>query len=265
MKIIACIKHVPDTETRIKIAADGKSIVSEGVQYIISPYDEFAVEEALRLKEKFGPGEVTVISLGPERAKEGIRTALAMGADNAVHLNDAAFEGSDSYAIAKALGKAVSKLEYDLILCGKKAIDGDFEQVPQHLAEFLDLPHVIYIRAEEVSADKKTAVVRRQVEGGNTEVIECKLPAVLTCEKGLNEPRYPTLKGIMGAKKKPVTNPTPADLGLSANEVGSAGSKIELQKLSLPPQRTAGKKFEWDSDAVAEKVCKLLREEAKIL
>lgn len=265
MKVIACIKHVPDTETRIKIAADGKSIVTEGVQYVISPYDEFAVEEALRIKEKFGEGDVTVISMGPERAKEAIRTALAMGVDKAVHLNDPAFDGSDSYAIAKALAKAISKLEYDLILCGKKAIDGDFEQVPQHLAEFLDLPHAIYIRSEEISADKKTITVRRQVEGGNTEVIESTLPAVFTCEKGLNEPRYPTLKGIMGAKKKPITNTAPADLGLAANEVGLAGSKIELIKLSLPPQRAAGKKFEWDSDAVAEKVCKLLREEAKIL
>lgn len=265
MKILACIKHVPDTETRIKIAPDGKSIVSEGVQYIISPYDEFGVEEALRLKEKFGEGEVTVISLGPERAKEGIRTALAMGADKAVHLNDPAFEGSDSYATAKALAQAISKLEYDLILCGKKAIDSDFEQVAQHLAEFLDLPHVIYIRGEEISPDKKTATLRRQVEGGNTEVIECTLPAVWTCEKGMNEPRYPTLKGIMGAKKKPMTNTAPADIGLSVEQVGQAGSKIELLSLSLPPQRAAGKKFEWESEEIAGKVVKLLREEAKII
>ena len=265
MMIVSCIKHVPDTETRIKIAPDGKSIVREGVQYIISPYDEFAVEEALRIKEKFGEGEVTVVSLGPERAKEAIRTALAMGADKAVHLNDPAFEGSDSYTTAKALAKAISKLEYDLILCGKKAIDSDFEQVAQHLAEFLDLPQVIYIRAEEISPDKKKATLRRQVEGGNTEVIECTLPAVWSCEKGLNEPRYPTLKGIMGAKKKPITNPAPADIGLNANEVGLAGSKLELLNLSLPPQRAAGKKFEWDSEEVAARVVKLLREEAKII
>lgn len=264
MKIVACIKEVPDTATVIKLGPDGKDIVREGIEFIVNPYDEYALEEGLRIKEKFGEGEVVAFCLGPERATEAIRKCLAMGADRAVHLCDKAFDGSDTYATALALAKAIQKEGFDLILCGKQAVDGDGAQVGAGIAEILGIPQVSLVIKLEISPDKKSAIAHRQVEG-STEVIECKLPALFTAQKGLNEPRYPSLKGIMGAKKKPIALLKPADLGSDAGSVGLAGSFTVVQKLSLPPVRAGGKILEGEQDQVIEELVRALKEEDKVL
>ena len=265
MKIIVPIKQVPDTATRIRIRPDALGIESEGVTYIISPYDEFALEESLRIKEKLAQGEVVVITLGPAKAKEALRSALAMGADRAVHLIDPAFEAGDPMANARALAAAIKTMPFDLIFCGRQAIDDDSAQVGPMLAEFLGLPQVCLVMKVELAPDRKTATVHRQIEGA-LEVIEVPLPAVLTAQKGLNEPRYPSLKGIMGAKKKEIKDVSLADLGLPAAQVGLAGSHVRIAQMILPPPRPAGKVIEGaDVQEKVRTLVKLLREEAKAI
>src|SRR5213075_1666193 len=250
MKIAVCVKRVPDSETRVKIASDGKSLDDTGVKFILNPYDEFAVEEALRRKEQAGTGQVVVVSLGPAAAQETIRTALAMGADRGVLL-EVDRVPIDGLEVAKALAAELKGGGYDLILFGKMAIDDYNHQVGPMVAELLDLPCVTTVAHLEIAAGKATA--EREIEGG-VEVVEFSLPAVLTTDKGLNEPRYPALKGIMAAKKKPLevkpTTPGPGALAIVS--------------LTLPPERQAGKIVGEGSAAVAELV-RLLREEAKVL
>jgi electron transfer flavoprotein beta subunit len=265
MEIICCLKQVPDTEAEIRPTANNAEINYEGVKFVINVYDEYALEEALKVKEKVGAGAVTIVTLGPERAVESIRTGLAMGADKAVHLDDAAFLGADAYATAKALAKAIKGMSYDLIFCGMRAIDDDSFQAGHIIAEILGLPSVMGIVKFELSADKKSATVHRQVEGG-TEVLEVSLPAVFGATKGLNEPRYPSLPGIMKAKKKELKPVKAAELGLSAGEVGKQGAHTQVAKFSLPPLRQAGKIVEGDTpEKKAANLAKLLREEAKVI
>jgi electron transfer flavoprotein beta subunit len=258
------MKQVPDTETKIQINADGSGIVTDGIKYVMNPYDEFAVEEALKIKEKAG-GTVTIVSMGPQRATEAIRTGLAMGADKGVHLNDAAFEGADSYATAKALAAAIKGLSFDIILGGKQAVDEDNAQVYAALAEMLDIPHISVVTKLEVADDGKSATAEREVEGGAKEVIQTSLPALIAAQKGLNEPRYASLPGIMKAKKKPIDVVDVGASGLSADEVGEKGSKVKLANFALPPEREAGKILEGEPEEVASQVVKMLREEAKII
>ncbi len=249
MNIIVCMKQVPDSETRIKIAADGKSIDLSSVNYVINPFDEFAIEEAVRLKEKFG-GEVTIVTLGPERAENDIRKAMAMGADKGVLLKaDASFKGDVAYALAEA----IKTLQYDLILFGKQAIDDDGGQMPQMIAEMLDLPCVTTVLKLEINPESKTGTAHREIEGG-MEVAEFPLPAVIGTQKGLNEPRLPNLKGIMAAKKKPMEKKEPA----------VKDSVYETVSLELPPPRAAGKIVGKGAEAVPELV-RLLHEEAKMI
>jgi electron transfer flavoprotein beta subunit len=264
VNILVCMKQVPDTETKIQINAEGSGILTEGIKYVMNPYDEFAVEEALRIKEKLG-GTVTIVSMGPARATEAIRTALAMGADKGVHLNDPAFEGADSYATAKALAAAIKTLPHDVILGGKQAVDNDNAQVYAALAELLGIPHVSVVTKLEIGADGKSATAEREVEGGAKEVIQASLPALFAAQKGLNEPRYASLPGIMKAKKKPIDVVDLAKSGLSADEVGAKGSKLKALKYALPPEREAGKKLEGEPEELAVKLVKLLREEAKAI
>lgn len=264
MDILVCMKQVPDTETKIQINAEGTGIVTDGIKYVMNPYDEFAVEEALRIKEKLG-GTVTIVSMGPQRATEAIRTGLAMGADKGVHLNDPAFEGADSYATAKALAAAIKPLSCDIILCGKQAVDEDNAQVYAALAEMLDIPHASVVTKLEIADDGKSATAEREVEGGAKEVIQTPLPALIAAQKGLNEPRYASLPGIMKAKKKPIDAVDVAASGLSADEVGVKGSKLKTTKFSLPPERAAGKILEGEPEEVSAQVVKLLREEAKVI
>jgi len=250
MKIAVCIKRVPDSETRVKIAPDGKSIDEAGVKFILNPYDEFAVEEALRRKEKAGVGEVVVIALGPAAAQETIRTALAMGADRGVLLQADRIP-ADGLQAATALAAELKAGGYDLILFGKMAIDDYNHQVGPMVAELLDLPCVTTVAHLEIENGKGTA--EREIEGG-VEVVEFPLPAVLTTDKGLNEPRYPALKGIMAAKKKP----------LEVKPTTLAAGGLDVLALMPPPERQAGKIVGEGAAAVAELV-RLLREEAKVL
>lgn len=264
MNIIVCLKQVPDTETQIKIDPDGKSIVKDDVKWVMNPYDEFGVEEALRLKEKFG-GEVTVVGLGPKRVTESIRTALAMGADKGALINDPALEGSDAIATAKALAAVIKDLEFDLIFTGQRGVDDDMGLVGATLAEFLDIPHVSLIVKVEVSEDGKSIKVNRPIEG-QTLVIESSVPALITVQKGLNEPRYASLPGIMKAKKKPLEEKTLADLGLDAAEFGEGARKLKILELTPPPQREAGKIVEGETpEEKAKELARLLHEEAKVI
>ena len=264
MNIIVCMKQVPDTEAQIRVKPDGSGIVDSDIKFVMNPYDEYGVEEALLLKEKFG-GTVTIVCLGSERAIEAIRTGLAMGADKAVHLDDPAFEGGDAFSTAKALAAAIKGMEYDLIFCGKQAIDDDLAQVGPALAEMLGIPQIVVVTKVEVSEDGKKAKVNRQIIGGE-EIIEVPLPAVLTAQKGLNEPRYASLPGIMKAKKKEVKSVKIADLGLDPNAVGKAGAKTHISKMYSPPQREDGNIIEGETaEETAPKLAKLLREEAKVI
>jgi len=263
MEIIVCIKQVPDTETKIKLKPDGSDIESEGIKWIISPYDEYAIEEGIKIKEKLG-GTVTIVSLGPKRAIEAIRTGLAMGADKAIHLSDPAYLTADTFAVANALAAAIKTIPHDIILCGRQAIDDDSAQVPSMLAELLSVGQANFVIKLEVSQDKK-AIAYRTVEGGAQEVLDIDLPAVIAVTKGINEPRYASLPGIMKAKQKKVDEPAPSALNLDANAVGEKGAKSKVVKYALPPERKAGKIIQSDFPQNVQDLVKLLREEAKII
>jgi electron transfer flavoprotein beta subunit len=249
VKIVVCIKRVPDTEARIRIAGDGKSIDQAGVKYVISPYDEFALETALRMKEAAGSGEVVVISVGPAPAAEQLRSALAMGADRAVLLKGE--PTLDGLATAKALAAEIRDAGADLVLLGMKAADDDQQQVGPMLAELLDMPCVTVATSFEHADGVITA--DREIEGG-VEVVQLAMPAVVTVTKGRHEPRYPSLKGIMAAKKKP----------LEEKDAQLGESRIRLRELVPPPERPAGRIVGKGTDAVPELV-RLLREEARVL
>jgi electron transfer flavoprotein beta subunit len=264
VNIIICLKQVPDTEALIKIAPDGRSIVKDDVKWVMNPYDEFGVEEALRIKEKLG-GEVTVIGLGPKRVTESIRTALAMGADKGVLISDPALEGSDSIATAKALAAVIKNLQYDLIFTGQRGVDDDMGLVGATLAEALGIPHLSVVVKVEVSGDGKSVKVNGPVEG-QTLVIESGLPALLTAQKGLNEPRYASLPGIMKAKKKPLEEKTLADLGLDPSDFGEGARKLKILQLTPPPERKAGRIVEGETpEAKAAELARLLHDEAKVV
>ncbi len=264
MNILVCLKQVPDTETQIKVAPDSKSIVTDNIKWVMNPYDEYAVEEGLRLKEKFG-GEVTIIGVGPTRVTESIRTALAMGADKGILVDDPALTGSDSLGTAKILAAVIKDLDYNLILCGKQGVDDDYGVVGSNLAELLGIPQISIVLKLEVSEDGSTLKAHREVEGG-TLVIEAPLPALITAQKGLNEPRYASLPGIMKAKKKPLDVKTIADLGLDAGQVGESGAKIKIMQITPPEERGAGKIVEGETpQEKAANLAKLLHEEAKII
>ena len=250
MKIAVCIKRVPDSETRVKVGADGKSLDEAGVKFVMNPYDEFAVEEALRRKEKAGSGEVVVLCLGPATAQETIRTALAMGADRGILLQADKIP-ADPYETAKLIAAELKSATWDLILFGRMAIDDYSHQVGTLVAELLGLPSVSAVSHLDIDGTK--AVAEREIEGG-IEVVEFPLPAVITADKGLNEPRYPALKGIMAAKKKP----------LEVKPVQAAAGAIEVVALTPPAERKEGKIVGEGAAAVGELV-RLLREEAKVL
>lgn len=264
MNIIVCLKQVPDTETQIKIAPDGKSIVSSDIKWVMNPYDEFGVEEALRIKEKLG-GEVTVIGVGPKRVTESIRTALAMGADKGILITDDALEGSEPLARAKVMAAAIKDLPYDLIFTGQRGVDDDMGVAGAVLAEFLGIPNVSLVVKVEVAADAKSITVNRPIEG-QTLVIQSSLPALVTTQKGLNEPRYASLPGIMKAKKKPLAEKSLADLGVDPSTVGKAGAKAKIVEMTPPPARKAGRIIEGETpQEKAAALARFLHEEAKVI
>ncbi len=248
MKIAVCVNHVPDTKTKIKIASDGRLIDRTGVNFMLSPYDEIAVEEGLRLREKF-KGEVVVLSLGGDSHKETLRKALAMGADRAVLLKDDAVR--DSFAVAYALAQELKTLAPDVLLFGKQSIDYDDAQVGTLVAELLGMPSVSVVTKLEI--ENGAVVCEREIEGGK-EVVETKLPAAFLAQKGLNEPRYPSLKGIMAAKSKPIEEKNAA----------AADVQVEPVRLRKPAAKNPGRIVGTDKTAVPELI-RLLHEEAKVI
>ena len=262
MDIVVLVKQVPDTESLVQIGDDGGSIRTQDIKWIMNPYDELAVEEALQIKEAQG-GTVTILSLGPEKAVEAIRTALAMGADQGVHICDPAADGSDALATAKLLAAALKDLPCELIIAGHRAVDEDNYQVAAAVAEFMGIPQISMVNKAEVGDGKITC--HRTVEGG-TVVVEASLPALFTTQRGLNEPRYASLPGIMKAKKKPVEVKTVADLGVDGGAVGAANRKVKIKALYLPPERQAVRMI--DGEAAADKAAELLKilhDEIKII
>lgn len=262
MKIGVLLKQVPDTETRIRPLADGSGIEEAGdVKWIVNPYDEFAVEEALKLKGTSAT-EVVIITLGPARAGDPFRNALAMGADRAVVLDDPAFVGSDALATGKAIAKVVEKEGIDVVFCGKQAIDDDNVQVPQIVAALLGWRHASAITG--FAHEGESAKVKRPVGGGSVEHIRVRLPAVFTCDKGLNTPRYANIQGILKAKSKPVKKYTAAELGLGS-EVGKANNKVKLSGFQPPAPRPPGRMLAGDTATQVKELVRLLRQEAKVL
>jgi electron transfer flavoprotein beta subunit len=260
MKIVVCVKQVPDTETRVRIAPSADAISEPDVaNWIVSPYDEFAVEEALRIKEAKG-GEVVLVTAGPDRAQASLRTGLAMGADSAVHVKDAALDAACPLGTARALAAALRTLApFDLVLCGQQGVGGDNSQVPGMLAELLDLPQVTVAVKIELGDGKAT--IEREIEGGR-ETWQTPLPAVVSAQKGLNEPRYASLKGIMAAKKKPIQVLDLTGLGL---DTASVAPKVRVTAMDLPPARPAVRMIEGDPETQAKELIRLLHEEAKVI
>jgi electron transfer flavoprotein beta subunit len=247
VNIVVCINHVPDTETRVKVGPDGKTIDKTCVNYILNPYDEFAIEECLRLKEKFG-GEITAISLGGDSHKETLRKALSVGVDKALFLKDES--PRDSFAVAKGLAETIKELSPEIIFFGKQSINYDNSQVGTMVAELLGFPSASVIVKLEIS--KGVAVAHREIEGGH-EIVDVELPAVFMAQKGLNEPRYPSLKGIMAAKSKPIQE----------RAAPAVESRVQVLSMRNPPPKSAGKIVGTGASAVPELV-RLLHEEAKV-
>ncbi len=261
MNSLVAVAYVPDTETRIKIAADGKSIDETDVKWIVSPYDEYALEEAIKTKEAKGAGTVTVVCVGPERAKTGLRECLARGADEAIWVDSGDRRHLDALATSKAIAAVAKEGAYDFLWFGQKGVGYDESLVGPMVAELAGLPHVGNVVHLEIGEGK--VVADREIEGAH-EVVECTLPAVLTAQKGLNEPRYASLKGIMGAKKKPIAEKNLAAMGIP--EADEAGAKTRWRKLELPPPRKACHFVPPDDPAAAGKeLVRLLREEAKVI
>ncbi len=260
MNICVFVKRVPDTEAKIRINHQTNTISEEGVNFVLSPYDEFAVEEALRLREANG-GTVTVVSVGNEEVLTILKKGLAMGADEAVLIKDETPETYDGMRTAKILARVVEKKfpDHSLLLFGKQSVGADNAQIPAMVADFLGLPQANVVTKLEIDGNKGTAY--REIEGA-LEKVTFSLPAVVSAQKGLNEPRYETLKGIMAAKKKEIPIMTFEDLGLTEEEVVPL---LEITKLESPPQRQAGKVIEDEPEEAAKQMVKFLHEEAKVI
>lgn len=248
MNILVCISQVPDTATKVAVGPDGKSINPQGVKFILNPYDEFAIEEGLRLREAHG-GSVATITVGGESAKEVLRTALAMGSDSAILVKDDV--RADSFVVAASIADAARELSPDVILFGRQSIDFDSFQLPSMVAELLDLPNVSMV--SKLSIDGSTANCERDVEGGK-EIVSVTLPCVLSAQKGLNDPRYPKLPDIMKAKQKPITERAPT----------AASPRVAVHAMALPSQNRLGV-ITGDSDADLQEIVRRLHEEAKMI
>jgi electron transfer flavoprotein beta subunit len=255
---VVCITHVPDTESRIKIA-DGKKVDETGLKFIVSPYDEFALEEAIRLKEKSG-GDVTVVTFGPDRAQQALREALARGATKALHIKGDSGD-ADSLGIAKALAAAIKSVPHDVVFLGKQGVGPDNGLVGPMLAELLGYPQLNVVTKLEVGDGKLTA--HREIEAAE-EVLEAPTPAVVTAQKGLNEPRYSSLKGIMAAKKVAIETKSVTDLGLDEADVFK--QRVVMVSLELPAEKSGGRKVDGaDPNVAAQEIMKFIKEHAKAL
>ena len=260
METVVLLKQVPATESLIAIAADGVSIKTDDLKWVINPYDEFAVEEALRIREAHG-GSVIIISVGPEKTVEALRTALAMGADKGILINDPATRSLDGLGIARVLAAALRQISFDVIIAGQRAVDDDNFLVGPAVAEYLNIPHISMVVKQEIAGPKIRCY--RTIEGGVV-ILETHLPVLLTTQRGLNEPRYASLPGIMKAKKKPIDVKTLADIGIDSVQIGRPLTRITAMK--PPPDRKGGIKIKGDSArAKAAELVRVLREEAKVL
>lgn len=257
MDIILCVKHVPETaEAEIKIDSTGKAIEKNCLVFDINEWDDYALEEAVLLKEKFG-GTVTAITLGSEDSDAVLRKCLARGADDAIRLTDPKFEGSDGYAIAKSLSRVIKDLPFNLILTGAQAGDDGYAVVGSILAKLLGIPHATMVKKIELNND--VAKVNRELEGGLEETVEVKLPAVLTIQTGINEPRYVSIMGTRKAMKKEVKVLGLAEVGLSENEVGEAGSWIKTEKMYVPPVEKQAEFLKGSPEEIAVKLAEILK------
>jgi electron transfer flavoprotein beta subunit len=261
MKFLVCIKHVPDTETKVAVHADGNRLDPQAVsKWGVSPYDEYALEQALRFRDAAGEGEVVAVCAGPQACQTTLRTVLATGADRAILIQDEAFAAADSLTRAKALAAVVAKQQPDIVFLGKYGVGTDEGSTGPMLAELMDWPHVAAISA--ITLDGQDFTASRAVEGA-VEIHQGTLPAVFTCDKGLNEPRLPSLRGIMQSKKKPIETLTPGEAGLADNELD--GSSLRWDAFTLPPARPAGRLIEGDPETAASELVRLLHEEAQVL
>ena len=258
MNIIVCIKQVPDT-TNVRIDPETNTLVRSGVQSIVNPFDMYAIEEAIRLKEKFG-GMITVITMGPPQAEEALREAISLGADEAVLVSDRAFAGSDTWATSYTLSKAVQKIgKFDLVICGKQAIDGDTAQVGPGVAAFLDIPQITFVKKIEDIKDSFIRAERMTEEG--YDIIESPLPCLITVVKEINEPRLPSLKGKMRAKKIEIKKLEAKDLDADPDSLGLKGSPTKVVKIFTPSPRKGGQMLEGEAKDVCEKLVELLKSE----
>ena len=259
MQIIVCIKQVPDTAEikRVQINPETGTIIREGIPSVVNPLDEYALEEAVRIKEKQG-GKVTVLSMGPAQAEDALRKGLSMGADEAILLCDRAFAGADTLTTAYTLSAAIKKIgRFDLILCGQQAIDGDTGQVGPSLAEQLHVPQVTYVNRVEIEGQNLR--VRREVEGGYEE-LHCPLPALLTVVKGINEPRIPTFSSLAEAMEREIHIWTAGDLGAEADRLGLEGSPTWVVRIWTPEARRNGQEIENSPAEAAQKLASFLKQ-----
>ena len=258
MRLFVCIKQVPDTETRIKLLSDNQGIDTNGIKWIINPYDEIAIEEAIRFKEANPGTTVSAITIGPKsRVNNALLTAMAMGADDSILVD---CESSlDSTVTAKTLAAAIkNEGDFSLVFAGKLAIDGNLSAVPIMLAEYLNIPHASMVSQIEYADGELNA--SREIEGGTKETFKLKYPAIITANKGLNKPRFASLPGIMKAKKKPIKNTTLAELGVEATDV-----KMKFTNYQLPPEKPPCKILAGDPQQQVDELVRLLQEEAKVL
>lgn len=258
MNIVVIIRQTPDTEAKIKVSNETTKIDKEGITWIINPYDEFAIEKALKIKEQLGEGEVILLSCGPDKTEEALRQGLAMGADRAVFIKDNNLETADPYVISKILSEALKSISYDLILTGKKVIDLETSQIPIFIAEKNGLTFSSFvIKINEVKKEMKTIIADREVDGSH-EIVEINLPALITCDRGDDIPRYASITNIMKAKKKEIKELSLPNLNLE--------NKIITESLELPPQRKEVQILDGNTpEEKAKELIKMLREEAKVI
>ena len=258
MNIIVCIKQVPET-TEVRINPETNTLMREGVKSIINPFDMYAIEEALRLKERFG-GKVSVVTMGPPQADSALREAISMGADEGYLVCDRAFAGSDTWATSYTLAGAIRKIgTFDLVLCGKQASDGDTAQVGPGISTHLNIPQVTYVKKVEEATDKSMRLERMLEEG--YEIIETPLPALLTVVKEINEPRIPSLKGLMRAKSAKITMLTQKELDLDPQQIGLCGSPTQVVKIFTPTPRIGGQILKGEVPDIAKQLVDLIKDE----
>ncbi|MCG8635535.1 MAG: electron transfer flavoprotein subunit beta/FixA family protein [Desulfobacterales bacterium] len=267
MNIIVLMKQVPDTEAPVEIAESKDRLDTEDLKWAINPYDEFALEEALLIKEAQDDVTVTVLTVGPDRVSEAIRVAYAMGVDNAIHINDEydeeEFGAVDAYTTSKIIAKVLEETPHDLIICGNRAVDDDNYQVPAFISKMMNIPMISLVTGQTL---EDGAIVCEQSIDGGTAVVKAALPALITAQKGLNEPRYPAFRAIMKAKKKKVDERELEDIGFDPETLGVSGAKVKIRSMEFPPERAEGKRIEGSTPAEkAAELVRLLREEANVI